>query len=124
MLDAVVLLKIVFHNFGGSSTFSTFSNLVFSSLQVEDCALHSDKRAGDFKAFPTVWKKEVKEGEGYEKPGHFSKAAASAFPEAASGRGSDSAVKGTEYSQLYICCLALWNVRVLERFVSCLARCR
>jgi len=39
--------------------------------EVEDCALYDTKRAGDFKNFPKIMKKQIKEGDGYDKPKDF-----------------------------------------------------
>merc|ERR1719313_949824 len=41
--------------------------------EVEDCCLYESKRAGDFKIFPKIIKKQIKEGEGYDKPKDFAK---------------------------------------------------
>ena len=47
--------------------------------QVEDCCLYESKRAGDFKIFPKIIKKQIKEGEGYDKPNDFAKVTLKVF---------------------------------------------
>ena len=41
--------------------------------------MYESKRAGDFKIFPKIIKKQIKEGEGYDKPKDFAKVTLKVF---------------------------------------------